>query len=100
MRLAVFISSLGFAAIAVAQQPQQQPPQQKPQEQQQIDKQTLERLRVERAAGGVRELTPEEKASANAGAGPHRSRPQSGQSDERVEDKTGGGEQSSRGATR
>jgi hypothetical protein len=99
MRLAIFISSLGFAAIAVAQQPQQ-PPQQKPQEQQQIDKQTLERLRVERAAGGVRELTPEEKASANAGAGPHRSRPRSGQSDERVEDKTGGGEQSSRGATR
>jgi hypothetical protein len=96
MRLAMFISSLGFAAIAVAQAPQ---PQQKPQEQQ-IDKQTLERLRVERAAGGVRELTPEEKASANAGAGPHRSRPRSGQSGERVEDKSSGGEQSSRGATR
>ena len=99
MRMAVFISSLGFATIAVAQQPQQ-PSQQQPQEQQQIDKQTLERLRVERAAGGVRELTPEEKASANAGAGPHRSRPRSGQSGERVEDKSGGGEQSSRGATR
>ena len=82
MRLPVFVLALSVSTFATAQQRTE------PQEpQQQLDKQTQERLRVERAAGGVRQVTPEEKASADAGAGPHITRPKSGQSSKRVDDK-------------
>jgi len=96
MRSLVFIGAMGISLLAAAQQQQPQPQSQP----QQIDKETQERLRVERAAGGVRQITPEEKASADAGAGPHQTRPSSGQSRKRADDKTIPGEESSRGGTR
>ena len=95
MRLPVFILALSVSTFAAAQQ--QTEPQQT---QQQLDKQTQERVRVERAAGGTRQITPEENASANAGAGPHLSRPGSGQHRQQVESKSAPAEQSSSGATR
>jgi hypothetical protein len=43
---------------------------------QELDKDTQTRIRAERFAGGLGNITPEEKAAANVGAGPHRhSRP-------------------------
>ena len=72
MRTLLFITLTGFAAAGFAQE---KPPADKEQ-QQQIDKETQERLRAERSAGGVRQITPEEKQGAAAGAGTHRqSRP-------------------------
>jgi hypothetical protein len=45
------------------------PPAAAPQE---LDKDTQTRIRAERFAGGLGNITPEEKANANVGAGPHR----------------------------
>ena len=96
MRSLAFISLCSFATLVAAQA------QQPRQEQQNLDKQAVERLRVERAAGGVRQITPEEKANANAGAGPHDRRQASGKSNEVVEQKgaPSNNEQSSSGKTR
>lgn len=66
MRKLVLVFLLGFFASAVAQdKPPAQP-------QQELDKDTQTRIRTERSAGGLGKITPEEKANANVGAGPHR----------------------------
>lgn len=65
MRKLVLIFLSGFFASALAQdKPPAQPPQQ-------LDKDTQTRIRTERSAGGLGNITPEEKANANVGAGPH-----------------------------
>ena len=60
MRIPLFILLAGVASAGLPQE---------------LDKDTQTRIRAERAAGGTGNITPEEKASANAGAGPHRTRP-------------------------
>jgi hypothetical protein len=44
------------------------------------EKDTQTRIRVEGAAGGTGNITPEQKANANVGAGPHRERRPGGES--------------------
>jgi hypothetical protein len=63
MRAQLFIALVGIAVAAIAQE--------KPQE---LDKDEQTRIRVERSAGGLGKITPEEKANANVGAGPHKER--------------------------
>jgi hypothetical protein len=62
MRLPLFFLLVTFAATAAAQGSA------KPQE---PDKDAQTRIRAQRSAGGLGTITPEERASANAGAGPH-----------------------------
>jgi hypothetical protein len=88
MRIPLFILLAGVASTAVAQDPQQ------------LDKETQARIRAERSAGGTGNITPEEKASANAGAGPHRTRPATPARREPREDAARPGEQPAAGATR
>jgi hypothetical protein len=57
----------GISSTALAQDPAKPPAQ--PQE---LDKDTQTRIRADRFAGGTGEVTPEEKANANVGAGPHK----------------------------
>jgi len=47
---------------------------QDPSKPQQTDKEEQARIRVEGAAGGTGNITPEQKAGAAVGAGPHRER--------------------------
>ena len=61
------------AAFAMAQQ-QPQPPQ----KQEQLDKDAEARIRAERSAGGLGKVTPEDKAGASVGAGPHKQTKPSG----------------------
>jgi hypothetical protein len=65
MRTPFFILVAGIALTATAQD------QAKPQE---LDKDDQVRIRAERSAGGTGNITPEEKANANVGAGPHQDR--------------------------
>jgi hypothetical protein len=71
MRRSSLLFFLGFATIAFAQEPAK--PQARTQEEA-PDKAAQERVRVERAAGGVGRITPEEREGANLGAGPHKER--------------------------
>jgi hypothetical protein len=88
MRKTIFAIVLGLAtALAVAQQ------EQKP------DKDAQDRIRAERAAGGARQITPEEKAGADAGAGPHKQFKPSGAA-KRKHDEGSSERQAGRGATR
>jgi hypothetical protein len=65
MRKTLWISLIaGFAGAAMAQE-QPKPPVQ-------LDEDTLYRQRLEGAAGGTREIKPQEKAGADAGAGTNR----------------------------
>jgi hypothetical protein len=63
MRNFILLFFLGLATSAAAQEKDKDK-----------DKATQDRVRAERSAGGTREVTPEEKAGANVGAGPHISR--------------------------
>jgi hypothetical protein len=54
-----------LAAIATVSSAQEQAKPQEP------DKDAQTRIRAQRSAGGLGTITPEERASANAGAGPH-----------------------------
>jgi hypothetical protein len=67
MRILALLFGLGIAAGAIAQDAAK-PPAATPE----LDKDTQTRIRVERSAGGIGKITPEEKAGANLGAGPHR----------------------------
>jgi hypothetical protein len=80
MRRLVLCCSLAFAGSLFAQEAAKKPAPE-------LDKDTQTRIRVDRAAGGTGNITPEEKASANAGAGPHLSRPATGKSRKSVENK-------------
>ena len=66
MRKSLLVFLFGIAAGAAAQDPAKPPAQ--PQE---LDKDTQTRIRADRFAGGTGNITPEEKANANVGAGPH-----------------------------
>ena len=57
-----------LASIAIAASAQDQAKPQEP------DKAEEARIRAERSAGGLGKVTPEEKANANVGAGPHKER--------------------------
>jgi hypothetical protein len=61
---------------------------------QELDKDTQTRIRAERFAGGLGNITPEEKANANVGAGPHKTRKSKGSSKPAQDEPAG------RGATR
>jgi hypothetical protein len=64
MRTSLVVFLLAFAATAIAQdKPAANAPE--------LDKDTQTRIRTERSAGGLGKITPEEKANANVGAGPH-----------------------------
>jgi hypothetical protein len=65
MRTPLF-TLLASIAIAAAAQDQAKP--------QEPDKDEQARIRAERSAGGLGKITPEEKANANVGAGPHKER--------------------------
>jgi hypothetical protein len=56
----------GISTIALAQDPA------KPPAAEELDKDTQTRIRAERFSGGTGNVTPEEKAGANVGAGPHK----------------------------
>jgi hypothetical protein len=63
--LVIFLCAIATAAAAQdASKPAPQP--------QELDKDTQTRIRAERFAGGQGNITPEEKANANVGAGPHK----------------------------
>jgi hypothetical protein len=66
MRTPLFILLAGIAIAATAQDHQAKPDK--------LDKDEQTRIRAERSAGGTGNVTPEEKANANVGAGPHRER--------------------------
>jgi hypothetical protein len=89
----VFALLFGISATALAQDPAKPPAQ--PQE---LDKDTQTRVRAERFAGGTGEVTPEEKANANVGAGPHMQFKPEGAA--RREPREGDAGQAGRGATR
>jgi hypothetical protein len=61
-----FFALLASIAIAASAQDQAKP--------QEPDKDEQARIRAERSAGGLGKITPEEKANANVGAGPHKER--------------------------
>jgi hypothetical protein len=63
----LFALLFGISITALAQD-QAKPPAQS----QELDKDTQTRIRAERFAGGTGEVTPQEKANANVGAGPHK----------------------------
>jgi hypothetical protein len=64
-RIPLFLLLTALPSVALAQnQPQEQ-----------LDKDTLARIRAEHSVGGLGKVTPEERANANVGAGPHRARP-------------------------
>ena len=63
MRNFILILALGVATSALAQEKDQDK-----------DKATQDRVRAEHSAGGTGKVTPEEKANANVGAGPHKAR--------------------------
>jgi hypothetical protein len=67
MRKSLFIFLCGIATAAAAQDASKPAPQ--PQE---LDQETQTRIRADRFAGGLGNITPEEKANANVGAGPHK----------------------------
>jgi hypothetical protein len=60
VRIPLFILLSGFSTLVLAQD--------------KLDKDDQTRIRVERSAGGLGKITPEEKANANVGAGPHMER--------------------------
>jgi hypothetical protein len=62
----LFALVFGISTTALAQDPAKPPAQ--PQE---LDKDTQTRIRADRFAGGTGNITPEETANANVGAGPH-----------------------------
>ena len=62
MRTPLFFSLFVLAGSAVAQAPAQE----------ELDKDAQTRIRTERSAGGLGKITPEEKAGAEVGAGPHK----------------------------
>src|SRR5262245_32340303 len=68
MRTFLCVVFLGLAATFVQAQDQPKPP---AKDQPQLDKDTETRIRTERSAGGLGKVTPEERANANVGAGPH-----------------------------
>jgi hypothetical protein len=70
MRKSLLIFLFGIAAGAAAQDAAK-PPAPPPAPAQELDKDTQTRIRAERFAGGLGNITPEEKANANVGAGPH-----------------------------
>jgi hypothetical protein len=63
MRNFILILALGVATCALAQEKDQDK-----------DKATQDRVRAERSAGGIGKITPDQKANANVGAGPHKER--------------------------
>lgn len=75
MRKSLVVLLFGIATAATAQD--QAKPAPAPQE---LDKDTQTRIRAERFAGGLGNITPEEKANANVGAGPHKTRKPKGSS--------------------
>jgi len=62
----LFALLFGISTAALAQDPAKPPA-----PAQELDKDTQTRIRAERFAGGLGNITPEEKANANVGAGPH-----------------------------
>jgi hypothetical protein len=88
MRKSAFAIALGITAAALAQDPGKQ---------QEPGKDEQARIRAERAAGGVGNITPEERANADVGAGLHTHRTTK---PARREPREEPGEQSARGATR
>ena len=86
MRSLLFVL-LSCATLAVAQNQAEQ-----------MDRATQDRVRTEGAAGGTREIKPEEKANANAGAGPHREFRPGGES-KREHDEKSSERDASRGAS-
>jgi len=74
MRNFVLVLALGVATSALAQEPAKPAAAQQPAATPELDKDTQTRQRAERSAGGTGKITPEEKANANVGAGPHTSR--------------------------
>jgi hypothetical protein len=79
------LMSLAFAAAA--------------QDQRQSDKDTQARMRSEGSAGGLGNVTPEQKAGADVGAGPHLERKPGGESKREHQEKPSERE-AGRGATR
>ena len=63
MRNFILILALGAATSALAQEKDKDK-----------EKATQERVRAEHSVGGIGKITAEEKANANVGAGPHKSR--------------------------
>ena len=63
MRNFILILALGVATSALAQEKDQDKA-----------KDTQDRVRAERSAGGIGKIDPDQKANANVGAGPHKSR--------------------------
>jgi hypothetical protein len=83
----------GISTTALAQAPA------KPPQAEQLDKDTQTRIRAERFSGGTGNITPEEKAGADVGAGPHKQFKPEGAA--RREHREGDSErQAGRGATR
>jgi hypothetical protein len=75
MRKSLVVFLFGIATSAAAQDAAKPAPQEAakpPAAPQELDKDTQTRIRAERFAGGTGNITPEEKAGANVGAGPHR----------------------------
>jgi hypothetical protein len=96
MRKTIFAIVLGAAAALAFAQQEQKP---QPQANEQLDKDAQDRVRAERAAGGARQITPEEHAGAEAGAGPHKQfKPSGAAKRKHVEDAPE--RQAGRGATR
>jgi hypothetical protein len=96
MRKSLVVLLFGIATAATAQDPAKPAP--APQE---LDKDTQTRIRAERFAGGLGNITPEEKANANVGAGPHKHAKPDGAAKREREPREGDAErQSGRGATR
>jgi len=89
MRNFILILALGVATSAFAQEPAKDKDK---------AKDTQERVRAEHSAGGLGKVTPEEKANANVGAGPHLAR-HTGPA-RRDGEQTEPDAQSARGATR